>query len=308
MDKAVLVTTGNGMFGSALVNELAGDPRVAVRAMVRHEPENPASASNVSYVTGDLDDPASLARAVEGVTHVFLVSPMDEHVATRETNVIDAAAASYSRPHVLKIHGAVNHRGDRLGSMHEQVIAHLKATGLTWTLVSPNSIMETSFNWLPETIKFDTIFGMSGHGRVGFVALEDVARAAAAVIRSNKGAGDNLLLTGPAALDMYEVAKAFRQALGRDIHYRDMPEDQFGAMLLDWGAFPSQEALELGALCHFRAWGRGDADLVTDTCLRITGREPMTVAEWIDKHVDRFSAPQSDADRRAAAEIAARFA
>ncbi len=307
MDKTVLVTTGNGMFGGALIKELAGDSEVAVRAMVRHRANNESPAPNVSYVTGDLDDPASLTRAVAGVTHVFLVSPMDEHVATREQNMIDAAAASDSRPHVIKIHGAVNHRGDRLGSLHERSIEHLRATGLAWTLVSPNSVMETSFNWLPETIKFDTIFGMSGHGRVGFVALADVARVAAAVIRDGGAAGENLLLTGPATLDMYQVAEAFTTALGRTIHYRDMPEDEFAAMMLDWGAFPDRDAAEVGILCHLRAWGRGDAELVTDTCRRITGREPIGVAEWLTEHLGMFNAPQSDQDRATAAEVAAQF-
>lgn len=292
MNKLVLVTTGNGMFGGALVKELAGAPDVRVRAMVRREPKAPQAAPNVEYVTGDMDEPASLARAVAGATHVFLVSPMDAHVARREMNVIDAAAASEARPHVLKLHGAVEHRGDRLSSLHGQSIARLKASGLPWTLVSPNSVMETSFNWLAETLQDDAIYGTSGHGRVGFVALADVARVAAAVIRGQRAEGENLLVTGPAALDMYQVAAAFSAALGRAIHYRDLPEEQLAAMFLEWGAFPDRDALDVGVLCHFRAWGRGDADLVTDTYRRVTGREPQTVAEWLREHLATFARGQ----------------
>lgn len=119
--------------------------------------------------------------------------------------------------------------------------------------------------------------------------------------------GANLLPTGPAALDLYEVAAAFSAVLGRTIHYRDMPEERLAAMFLDWGAFPKKDALEVGAPCHLRAWGRGDADLITDACRRIIGREPITAAEWIDQHIDTFNAPQTDADRQVAAEIAAQF-
>lgn len=289
LERTVLVTTGNGMFGGALVNELAGDSTVAVRAMVRHAARDKSAAENVSYVIGDLDDPASLERAVAGATHIFLVSPMDEHVAVREQNVVDAAVAAGARPHIIKIHGAVKHRGDRLDTLHQQSIAHLQASGLPWTLVSPSSVMETSFNRLVETIKFDSIFGMSGHGRIGFVALADVARVAAAVIRGGGAAGENLLLTGPAAVDMYEVAAAFSAALGRTIEYRDMSEDDFAEMLLGAGVVPDRDAAEIEFLCHLRAWGRGDANLVTDTYRRVTGREPTSVAEWINEHVDQFS-------------------
>jgi hypothetical protein len=38
----------------------------------------------------------------------------------------------------------------------------------------------------------------------------------------------------------------------------------------------SLEQVELGVLVHYRAWKRGDADLVTDTVEELTGRSPMT--------------------------------
>lgn len=307
MRKIVLVTTGNGMFGGTPVRELAGDPEISVRAMVRREPDHPVPGPNISYVIGDLDDPASLSAAVDGVTHVFLISPMDEHVATREINVIDAVVASGAKPHVLKLHGAVKHRGDHLVSLHEQSITRLKESGLPWTLVSPNSVMETSFNWLAETIQFDTIFGTSGRGRVGFVAAVDVGRVTAEVIRQGRFVNDDLLVTGPEVLDMYQVADLFSRALGREIHYRNLSEDDFATVMLNWGAFPDRDALEVGILCHFRAWGRSDADLVTDTCQQITGRDPMGVSEWIQIHLSRFNTPQTETDRQAAADLATQF-
>lgn len=118
---------------------------------------------------------------------------------------------------------------------------------------------------------------------------------------------DDLQVTGPEVLDMYQVADLFSRALGREIHYRNLSEDDFATVMLNWGAFPDRDALEVGILCHFRAWGRSDADLVTDTCQQITGRDPMGVSEWINIHLSRFNTPQTETDRQAAADMAAQF-
>ena len=70
--KKLMVTTGNGMFGRALVDSLAGRADVEVNAMVRNLDAFDVHADNVTAVRGDMDDPASLAAAVDGVTDVFL--------------------------------------------------------------------------------------------------------------------------------------------------------------------------------------------------------------------------------------------
>jgi len=308
MRKTVLVTTGNGMFGGALISALAGEQDIEVRAMVRPGRQFEPPAPNVVAVHGDMDDPSSLVELMSDVTHVFLVTPMTDEIAVREGNVVDAAVAGGSNPHIIKIYGAVQHHGDHLDSLHQTSLAHIRDSGLPWSLVSPNSVMETCFLWLPETLKLDAIFGTSGHGKVGFVALSDVGAVAAAVIRDDRPSGENLRLTGPAALDMYEVADRFSEGFGRPITYYDMPEDDFASMLLSQGAFPDREAVEMNVLCHFRAWRRGGAELVTTTVDEVTGRPPVSVAEWISRNKEKVDLPRTDADRAAAAQVSASFA
>ncbi|MGV1037016.1 MAG: hypothetical protein ACOYD0_08315 [Candidatus Nanopelagicales bacterium] len=106
-----------------------------------------------------------------------------------------------------------------------------------------------------------------------------------------------MILTGPAAVDMYEVASAFTQFLGREITFQDMTDDEFANMLIEWGAFPDRATVDMEVLCHYQAWPRGDAALVTDGFQRVTGRIPMTVVDWIGKHKELFAAPPSWAGR-----------
>lgn len=288
--KKLMITTGNGMFGGALVSALAGSDAVDVNAMVRQLDSFTSAAGNITAVTGDMDDPASLTDAVAGATDVFLVSPMDEHIATREINVIDAVIASGTNARVLKLHGAVEHRGDHLSSLHQQSIEHLKASGLPWTLICPNSVMETSFLGLASSIQFGMLAGTSDHGKVGFVALEDVAAATAKVVTDGSWVGESVILTGPAAIDMYDVAADFSAVLGKEIEFQNMTDDEFAKMVIEFGVFPDRETCEMQVLCHYRAWGRGDAALVSDDFEKVTGRKATSVKEWIEAHKAHFEA------------------
>lgn len=286
--KTLLVTTGNGMFGRAAIEALAGNPNVKVRAMVRALDSFDFQADNVEPVVGDMDDPASLRPLMAGVTDVFMVSPMDEHIATREINVVDAAKAVNVDIRVLKLHGAVNHRGDHLSSLHEKSLQHLKSTGLAWTLICPNSVMETSFLGFTPMIQQGSIYGTSGHGSVGFVALRDVGEATAVVVESGSFVGESVMLTGGQALDMFQVVEVFSEVLGKQLEYVDMPDDDYAQMLIGVGVFPDRATVDMQILCHYEAWRRGDAALVSDDFRKVTGHDQTTLNQWIESHRDHF--------------------
>jgi len=72
-DGKTLVTGGTGFVGRAVVEELlaAGRP---VRVLVRNPAHAALAGLNVSTAVGDLTDPESLKRALEGCTHLFHVA------------------------------------------------------------------------------------------------------------------------------------------------------------------------------------------------------------------------------------------
>lgn len=282
----ILITTANGMFGGATLRALRSR-RVEVRAMVRDAAKLPATDPGVEIFTGDLDDHDSVAKAVEGVDRIFLVTPMDDRIAQRETRVIQAAQQAGVRQ-IAKIYGAVNHAGDPLDTMHLESIAALQTSGLEWTLVSPNSLMETSLLPLNEWVRATgNFFGISGKGQVGFVGLPDVAEVATTVLTGEGHHGQNYELTGPAAVNLYEVAAIFSEVLGREIGYVDLPEAEFAKMLVEQGGF-TPEAAELSVLCHLRLWREGAAAKVTDTVQQLTGQPPISLASFARQHAAEF--------------------
>jgi uncharacterized protein YbjT (DUF2867 family) len=295
----VLIVGATGMFGSRVLRETAAR-EAPVRALVRSRARaQELQRGGFEIAFGDLDEPHSLAGAFEGVEVVFLVSPMDDRIEIRERNALRAAQRAGVR-RVVKLYGAVRHRGDPLDVLHQGSIKEIKASGLSWALVSPNSVMETSLLSQAEAVKQEgALFGCAGSGRIGLVAADDVARAAAVVLTERDESAVNYELTGPAAMTMSEVAATMSDALGRPISYNDMPEDEFRALLVQEGGVP-EDVVDMQVLLHFAAWRRGDANLVTDTYRELTGQAPTSLAEWVAFNRGAFdgSVPEPDATAR----------
>lgn len=283
----ILIIGATGMFGSRVLKETAarGAP---VRALAHSDAgAERLRGSALEVVAGDLDDPQTLDSAFAGIDTVFVVSPMDDRIAVRETNAVRAAQRAGVR-RVVKLYGAVRHHGDSLDAQHLQSIAALSESGLDWALVSPNSVMETSLLGQAEAVRqADALFGSAGDGKVGLVAADDVARAAAVVLTDRDEPGANYELTGPESLTMAEMAAALGETLGRPITYQDMPADQFRALLVEQGGIP-EDQVDIQVMHHFAAWKRGDADLVTDTYRELTGLAPASLGDWLRGHREAF--------------------
>ena len=275
------------MFGSRIARGLL-DADQPVRALVRdREKAQKLEEAGAELVVADMDQPESLGPALDGIDRVFLVSPMDDRIEARETAVI-AAAKDADVDFVLKLYGAVKHHGDSLDRLHRASIEALRQSGMTWALLSPNSVMETSLLSEAAPIRaMGKMFGAAGDGRVGLIAADDAAAAGVALLSGDPEPGRDYQVTGPESLTMAEMASAIGRALGKPVAYEDMTDEALRDMLVKYAGM-SLEQVELGVLVHYRAWKRGDADLVTDTVEALTGRKPMTVDEWLARNLAAF--------------------
>ena len=296
----ILITGATGMFGSRVLRETMAR-QAEVRALV-HSPGNAGQvrAGGADVVAGDLDEPESLAAVFAGVDTAFIVSPMDERLAIREANALQAAQQAGVR-RIVKLYGAVRHHadpldvrhaGDPLDALHLASIEAIRESGLSWALISPSSVMDTSMLNQPFIRSRGCLVGCAGDGRVGLVAADDVARAAAIVLTERDEHAANYELTGPQTLSMAEMAAVLSQVLGRTITYQDMPETEFRKLAVELGVPEDQVDVQL--MVHFAAWKRGDAALVTGTYRELTGKTPTSLKEWVAAHQDAFAPAGGD--------------
>jgi uncharacterized protein YbjT (DUF2867 family) len=284
----ILVTGATGMFGGGITRQLA-ERGVPVRAMT----SNPSHAEElklpgVDPVVADMDRPETLGEALAGVDTVFMVSPMDDRVAVREGNVVEASKRAGVR-RIVKLYGAVRHHGDPLGSLHDASVQALRQSGLEWALLSPTSVLETTlFSMIPWIEEAGGIVASAGDGKVALVAADDVARAGAVVLADRRENGRNYVITGPELLSFGELCEILSSVTGRSIPYMDVSDDELERLLVEEAGMTAEQA-EIGVICHFRAWRNGDAEVRTDTYRELTGEPATSAEEWIEAHREVFA-------------------
>lgn len=286
--KRILITTANGMFGKAVATELLKKD-VTLRLMVRDRNKCGIQDPRAEIVTADLDRPETLDGVMTGVDSVFLSSPMDHRLAEREIALVNLAKQSGVKQ-ITRIYGTVKHEGDILESQHLKVKDAIKESGIPQIMVSPGSVLETSLSSMKESIKYmRAIYGISGHGKVCLVALKDIAEVTALLMTTGGHEGENYELSGPEAMDLYEVAARFTKTLGKKIVYVNLSEEQFARMLMKFDKTMTRERLEVEVLCHLRAWRKGNASLVTDTIERLLARKATPIEGYIHDNRDLFT-------------------
>jgi uncharacterized protein YbjT (DUF2867 family) len=243
----ILVTGATGKQGGALIHELAGTSS-RLRAMTRH-PEGPAAQklreSGVEVVAGDLDDDASLKRAVAGAWGVFAVQNTWEAGVEREEEqgkrlaqvAKDAGVQHY-------VYASVGSADRHTGIPHfdnkarvEDTVRSLKFP--SYAICRPVFFMENLTT--PWFLNGDTIYSALEPTTVlQMIAVADIGKYAARLfIDAERVNGREIDIAGDART-LPETAAVLGRAFGRSIQYVQIPLDDVRknsedfAIMLDW--------------------------------------------------------------------------
>ncbi|PZF09980.1 SDR family NAD(P)-dependent oxidoreductase [Curtobacterium sp. MCPF17_011] len=280
----ILVTTG-GKVGSEAARLLAGagqETRLLVRDRTAHED---AEQHGVQLHVGDLDDPSSIAAAVQGVKAIILVTSPS---VRQETAVIDAAVAA-GVGHVVKItadsspDSPIARRRD-----HWAIEQALIGSAVDYTLLRANAYMQNFFALAPSIASGSRFSSPAGDGRIGMVDARDVAAVAATVAADPKPhSGKSYRLSGPASLSYDDVAETLTSLLGREVTHDRITVDEQEAALVRIGLPAPVARANAQALGLF---AEGDSDWVSDDVQRILRRPATPFAEFAGAHLAAFDA------------------
>src|SRR4051795_3687715 len=178
----ILVTGATGNVGGELV-PLLERRGLHVRCLV-HERGRAVEHASVEVVEGDLDDPGSVAAALDGCDRLFMLTPPHPDQVRREIALVDAAARSGVRQVVaVSVMGADPRSPSSFGRWHAEIDEHLLASGLGATLLRPAGFMQ--MHLLPPTAASEgRWYGMTGDGAHPFIDAADVAACAASVLEA----------------------------------------------------------------------------------------------------------------------------
>src|SRR5215469_15142826 len=170
----ILVTGASGNAGGAVLREVLKTDR-PVQAMYR-SPEDAAKASkDAGAVIADFADKPSLGRALEDVDAVYLVCSPVRELVELEGNMVDACREAGGRHVVLNSAMGAGDYPKSFPSWHRRVEDKLKASGLDYTILRPNSFMQNILTYYAPTIRSQGAFyAAMGNARTSFIDVRDV--------------------------------------------------------------------------------------------------------------------------------------
>jgi uncharacterized protein YbjT (DUF2867 family) len=246
-DRVVLITGVTGKQGGAVARHLSGKG-FHLRGLTRRpasDAARAAAAEGVEIVTGDLDDAASLERAVSGAWGVFGVQNTWEAGVEREEEqgkrLAQVARERGVRHFVYSSVGSA-HRGTGIPHFDNKwrVEETVRALGFpSHVIVRPVFFMENLVSpwfWNGDAL----VSALDPATRLQMIAADDIGKFVAyAFEHASETNGKEVDLAGDAAT-MPQVAALFSRALGRPIEYTRIPieavrqnSDDFATML-EW--------------------------------------------------------------------------
>ncbi len=246
-DKVILVTGATGKQGGAVLRRLR-ERGFSVRALTR-DPDEPRARSLTGHGTevmrGDLNDQASLTRALDGAYGVFSVQALERDVEEeirQGVNLVDAAKRLRISHFIYSsVASADQDTGIPFFESKRRLEDHIRGSGLRYTIFRPAFFME---NWLGMRSMIQ-----EGHldlplkpdSRLQMIAVDDIgAFVALALEHPGRWQGHTTEIAGD-ELSMSALAGAFSRMLGREVQYNQVP----------WDAFQQQAGPDITRLWRF---------------------------------------------------------
>jgi uncharacterized protein YbjT (DUF2867 family) len=224
--------------------------------------------------------PETLADALSGVDRALLISSPDLQMVETQSAFIDAAKKADVR-HIVKFSGlnASVASPFLFNRMHAEIEDYLERSGVTWTHLRPSQFMTEYLREMPTIVADSAFYLPLEDAKLAPVDMEDVAKAAYALLHNSGHQGKRYEMTGPEALNMGQIAEQISMAIGRTVRYVNVSPAERRQALLAAGLPPFVvDALDVQAR-ERRKGATGEAVVHRETHTAL-GIPPTTFAEF----------------------------
>lgn len=275
MAKPVITVFGaTGAQGGSLARALLADPgrHFAVRAVTR-KPDGPAprelAAAGADVVLADIDDGASVRRALEGSYGAFFVTNFWEYLSgakeEAQAQLLAGVAAEVGVRHAIwstleDTRDFIPADGRRMPVLEQRYnVPHFDAKGAANRFFAQHRV-PTTYLYTSCYLENMIHFGMgpqrqpdgslavtfpTGDARIPWIGAEDIGLAAFEIfLRGDALIGDSIGIAGD-HLSGSELAAGLAAALGESVRFNAVTPDEFRA-------FPFDGAVELGNMWQFK--------------------------------------------------------
>ncbi len=243
----VLVTGATGNVGSLLVPELI-KRGADVRIFTRKQPNQDAVPKEVEVAIGDLLDPESVTRAMEGIDKLFLLNAVGQSELL-EALIGFGIARRAGVKHVtyLSVYKADTMRDSPHMATKLAVENSIRHSGIPFTFLRPNGYMQSEAPIIKPVIMGMGIYPIAiGEEGISMVDTRDIAEAAAISLTEEGHEGQTYDLVGPTVVSGASNAALWSKLLGKPVKYAGHDMDRWEAQVR--GQMPSWLIFDLRAM------------------------------------------------------------
>jgi uncharacterized protein YbjT (DUF2867 family) len=249
-----------------------------LRLLVRKE--DASTPGGLEVAMGDLLDPVSVEKAMDGVDKLYLLNSVSPDELTQGLIAYDLAKKLKLRHIVYHSVYRVEHFKDVPHFASKLAIeSALREFDIPFTIIRPNYFIQNDAT-LKDALTKTGIYPMP-LGQVGISAVDirDIAEAAAIALTSDGHFGKTYNLNGPEVLSGPKIASIWSGLLGKEIRYSghdmDAFEEQMRKQRPSWAAFDIRMMFQ-GYLERGFAAEAGDVETLTE----LLGHAPRRYEEF----------------------------
>ncbi len=270
----IVVTGATGSLGGRVARRLAA-AGVPQRLLVRDAARAPR-LPGAEVAVAEYGDPDAVRRALDGALTVLMVSASESPDRVDRHRAFVDAAAAVGVGHLIytSFAGAAEDAVFTLARDHWATEEHIRTSGPAYTFLRDNLYAD----FLRFMVGDDGVLrGPAGDGRAAVVAQDDIADAAAAVLRDPAPhAGRTYDLTGPEALSFAEIAAVLSRVTGRAVRYQPETVTEAYASRASYGAPDWQVDAWVST---YTAVAAGELATVSPDVEQLTGHPATSLAE-----------------------------
>ena len=281
----ILVTGASGNVGSYVVSELLKLGEIVVTAGTNITKLDAMFSGKTENVQFDFTQKKTFEDALNGIDRVFLMRP--PHLGKPEDlyPFIDKM-----KEKGIKLVSFLSLMGVENNTIppHHKIEKHIEEIGLPYAHIRPGFFMQNlSGIHSIEIREQDKIFIPAGKSKTSFIDAYDIGTAVAVLLHNaDKYKNTAHTITGPEALDYYEVAEILSGVTGRKISYAKPSFLRYRSYYIKNRGFDKGYVNVTVALYFMTRMGTAKA--VTDGFYKLTGKSPRTLLDFAESNKMAF--------------------
>lgn len=278
MAKTILITGATGNISSGILNNLKNSGN-KLRALVRNPEKTEAlTKQGVEVRVADLEKPWTLAAAFEGADTVWMLAPPGPRAPEQSSNGLWAAKQAGVK-YVVRMSavGAAFNAPTINSRLHALSDAELVASGIPYTILKPHFFAQNLMSAAGSIAQEGVMYMAMGEGRFGLIDSRDISDFAAHVLSHPGHEGKTYTLTGPASLNLHQVAEAIGKGIGKPVKYIPVPWEAAQQAMTGMG----MDAWTINLLGDYmKAYSANWGDFVNGDFQAVTGKAPRSVEQF----------------------------